>query len=110
MKLLGLFLMLLFFQAAAMEFVVLPFIARKVLEDPAARTGFLLGNETLWSGLIALAVALALAVWIAGRITSRLDRVITFARRIAAGELSARLEYDEEDTLSSIEVALNQAA
>ena len=110
MKLLGLFLLLLVFQAAAMEFVVIPFIARRVLGDPAARTGFLLGNEALWSGLIALAVALVLAVWIAGRITARLDRVITFARRIAAGELSARLDYDEEDPFSSIEVALNQAA
>ena len=110
MKLLGLFLLLLVFQAAAMEFVILPFIARKVLEVAPGKSSLFLGNETLWSGLIALAVALTLAVWVAGRITMRLDRVITFARRIAAGELSARLDYDEEDPLSSIEAALNQAA
>ena len=109
-KLFGLFLLLLVFQAAAMEFAVIPFIARKILEVPAARTGFFFGNETLWSGLIALVVALALAVWVAGRITVRLDRVIAFARRIAAGELSVRLDYDAEDPLSSIEVALNQSA
>ena len=71
-KLLGLFLLLLLFQAAAMEFVVLPFIARRVLEIPPGSTGLILGHETLWSGLIALAVALALAVWVAGRITVRL--------------------------------------
>ena len=110
MKLLGLFLLLLVFQAAAMEFVILPFIARKVLEVAPGKSSLFLGNETLWSGLIALAVALTLAVWVAGRITMRLDRVITFARRIAAGELSARLDYDEEDPLSSIEASLNQAA
>jgi two-component system phosphate regulon sensor histidine kinase PhoR len=103
MKLLVLFLLLLVFQAAAMEFALIPFIARKVMDIP-------LGNETFWSGVIALAVALALAVWVAGRITARLDRVITFARRIAAGELSARLDYDEKDPFSSIEVSLNQAA
>jgi two-component system phosphate regulon sensor histidine kinase PhoR len=109
MKLLGLFLLLLTFQAAAMEFVVIPFIVRIVQGGPSGKTNLLLGNEILWSGLIALAVALTLAVWVAGRITARLDRVIAFARRIAAGELSARLDYDVEDPLSTIEAALNQA-
>ena len=110
MKLLGLFLLLLIFQAAAMEFVIVPFIARRVLEVPPGGTNLYLGNEILWSGLIALAVALTLAVWVASRITTRLDRVIGFTRRIAAGELSARLEYDAEDPLSSIEAELNKAA
>jgi two-component system phosphate regulon sensor histidine kinase PhoR len=109
-KLLGLFLLLLLIQAAAMEFAFIPFLARKVLEIPPGKTNLFLGHETLWSGLIALAVALALAVWVAGRITARLDRVIAFARRIAGGDLSARLDYDDEDTLSAIEAALNQAA
>ncbi len=110
MKLLGLFLLLLVFQAAAMEFVFIPFIERRVLEIPPGKTNLFLGNETLWSGLIALAVALILAVWVASRITTRLDRVIAFARRIAAGELSARLDYDADDPLSSIEASLDQAA
>jgi two-component system phosphate regulon sensor histidine kinase PhoR len=109
-KLLGLFLLLLVFQAAAMEFVVIPFIARKVLEVPPGGTNLYLGNEILWSGLIALAVALTMAVWVASRVTTRLERVIAFARRIAAGELSARLDYDPDDPFSSIETALNQAA
>jgi two-component system phosphate regulon sensor histidine kinase PhoR len=109
-KLLGLFLLLLLVQAAAIEFVFIPFITRKLLEIPPGKTSLFLGNETLWSGLIALAVALTLAVWVAGRITARLDRVIAFAHRLAAGELSARLEYDDEDPLSSIEATLNLAA
>ena len=37
-KLLGLFLLLLVFQAAAMEFVFIPFIAGKVLELPPGKT------------------------------------------------------------------------
>jgi two-component system phosphate regulon sensor histidine kinase PhoR len=109
-RLLGLFLLLLAFQAAAMEFVFLPLIAGKVLELPAAKTVLLFGNEILWSGLIALAVALSLAVWVASRIAARLERVIAFAQKIAAGELTARLVQTEEDVLSAPEAALNQAA
>jgi len=56
LKLLGLFLLLLVFQAAAMEFAFIPFIAGKVLELPPGRASFLLGNEVLFSGLIALAI------------------------------------------------------
>jgi two-component system, OmpR family, phosphate regulon sensor histidine kinase PhoR len=109
-KLLGLFLLLLALQAAAMEFVVIPFFVDKVLDLPAGRSVPLLGNETLWSGLIAAAVALTLAVWVASRLSARLERVIAFARRIASGDLSARLSHPEEDVLSDPEAALNQAA
>jgi two-component system phosphate regulon sensor histidine kinase PhoR len=109
-KLLGLFLLLLVFQAAAMEFVFIPFIAGKVLEIPSGKTSIFLGHETLWSGLIALAVALSLAVWVASRISARLERLIDFARRIAAGDLSARLPFTEEETLSTLEAQLNQGA
>ena len=109
-RLLGLFLLLLAFQAAAMEFVFIPLIADKVLELPPAKTVLLFGNEILWSGLIALAVALSLAVWVASRISARLERVIAFAQKIGAGELTARLAQTEEHVLSAPEAALNQAA
>lgn len=110
LKLLGLFLLLLAFQAAAMQFVIIPFIVDKVLELPPGKTTHLLGNETLWSGLIAAAVALSLAVWVAGRISARLEREIAFARRIAGGDLSARLPHPEDDVLSTSETELNRAA
>ncbi|MGD0096425.1 MAG: ATP-binding protein [Terracidiphilus sp.] len=109
-RLLGLFLLLLAFQAAAMEFVFLPLIAGKVLELPPAKSVQLFGNEFLWSGLIALAVALALAIWVASRISARLEQVIGFAQKIGAGELSARLPRTDEEVLSTAEAALNQAA
>jgi two-component system phosphate regulon sensor histidine kinase PhoR len=109
-RLLGLFLLLLAFQAAAMEFVFIPLIAGKVLELPSSKTAPLLGNEILWSGLIALAVAFSLTVWVAGRISARLERVIEFGQKIAGGELSARLPETGEEVLSAPEAALNQAA
>jgi len=109
-KLLGLFVLLLVFQAAAMQFVFIPFLADKLLDLPPDRTAALFRNDALWSGLIALAVALTLAVWIAGRIAARLDRVLVFARRIASRDLSARLPLTGEDVLSAPEAALNQAA
>ncbi len=109
-KLLGLFVLLLVFQAAAMEFVFIPFIADKVLELPAEKTALLFRNDVLWSGLIALVVALSLAVWIAGRISVRLERVLAFARRIGDGDLGARLPVTGDDVLFAPETALNEAA
>jgi two-component system phosphate regulon sensor histidine kinase PhoR len=108
-RLLGLFLLLLVFQAAAMEFAFIPFLAGKVLELPAGRSAFSFSNEILWSGLIAAAVALTMAVWLAGRLSARLERVMAFARRIAEGDLSARLLHPEEDVFSAPEAKLNQA-
>jgi len=82
-RLIGLFVLLLLLQAAAMEFVFIPFFADKILELPPGKTSFLLGHETLYSGLIALAVALSLAVWVAGRISVRLARIVAFAQQLA---------------------------
>jgi two-component system phosphate regulon sensor histidine kinase PhoR len=97
-KLLGLFVLLLVFYAVVMEIVIYRFAPQG------------LGNEALWSALIALAVALPVAVWVAGSITKRLDRVVAFARRIAEGDLSVRLGRAGDDSLSAMETALNQTA
>jgi len=70
----------------------------------------LMGREAIWSGLIALLLALPLAAWFAGGITARLQRVVAFARRIAQGDLSARLELEGGDELTAMEGALNQTA
>lgn len=102
-------MLLLLLQAAAMEFALIPLVV-KALELSAGRTALLLGNEIFWSGLIALAVAIGLAVWIAGRITVRLERVLAFAQKMKAGDLDARLELAGDDALSTPEAALNQAA
>ena len=104
-KLLGLFVLLLVFQTAVMEFVF-----RRLVQNSAGRTLHLLDHEALWSVLIALLVALPLAAAVAVRITARLRRVVAFARNIADGDLGARLALEGEDELSAMEAALNQTA
>ena len=104
-KLLGLFVLLLVFHTVVMEYVFSRLVERS--------SGFplrLLGNQAFWSGLIALAVALPIAAWVASRVAGRLQRVVAFARRVADGDLSARLEHGPGDELSAMEEALNQTA
>ncbi len=104
-KLLGLFVLLLVFQA-----VVMVFVFHQLMEQTAGGTLRLLGREILWSGLIALLVAFPLAALVAGRVSDRLQRVVEFARQIAEGDLSARLIPDNGDELSDMQAALNQTA
>jgi len=104
-KLLGLFVLLLAFNTVVMELVFRALMERRVGEVLTR-----LGWEALWSGLIALVVALPLAAWVAGRIMDRLHHVVDFARRIASGDLDARLPASGADELSEMEAALNQTA
>lgn len=104
-KLLGLFVLLLVFHT-----VVMALVFSRMVHDRAGATLQLLGREALLSGLVALAVALPIAAWVAGAVSSRLERVIAFAQRIAEGDLDARLPQNGEDELSSMEAALNQTA
>ncbi|MGA8728008.1 MAG: ATP-binding protein [Terracidiphilus sp.] len=104
-KLLGLFVLLLLFQTVAMELIL-----RRFIEHLPPDNFHRLGDEALWSGLIALGVALPLAAWAAGNVSTRLQRVVAFARRISQGDLSARLDVDGGDELSAMEAALNQTA
>jgi len=104
-RLLGLFVLLLVFQTAVMEFVF-----RRLVEHRAEENFHRLAHEAIWAGLIALLVALPLAAWLARRVTGRIQRVVSFARQIADGDLSARLALKDEDELSAMEAALNQTA
>ena len=104
-KLLGLFVLLLAFQTAVME-IVFRGLAQRRAEETLHRIGW----EVFWSGIIALLVALPVAAWIAVRIMARLHGLVDFARRIAGGELSARLHSPDADELSEMETALNQTA
>ena len=104
-KLLGLFFLLLVFHTVVMEAVFGGMIHQ------ASGNGLNgLGREALWSGLIALGVALPLAAWVAAWFTARLKRVVAFARKVADGDLSARLSEKGSDELSEMETALNQTA
>jgi two-component system phosphate regulon sensor histidine kinase PhoR len=104
-KLLMLLVLLLVLHTGVMEVVF-----RRLVEHSAGVDLRLLGREALWSGFIALAVAIPIAAWVASRISVRLQRVVAFARRIADGDLSARLGRREDDELSAMEAALDQTA
>ena len=67
-------------------------------------------SEAFWAGLIALAFAIPVSAWFARRISARLDLVNAFVRRIADGDLNARLHQGGNDDLSAMETALNQTA
>lgn len=90
--------------------VVMELILRRFVELTSRDTLRALGSEMLWSGAIALVVAILLAAWIAGGISSRLRRVTDFARRVAEGDLSARLEIADHDEIAAMEAALNRTA
>ncbi|HUA92681.1 MAG TPA: ATP-binding protein [Terracidiphilus sp.] len=104
-KLLGLFILLLVFHTLVMEFLFRGFVAHTARDTVRA-----VGGEAFWAGLIALAIALLLAAWVAARVSARLQRIMDFARRIAEGDLTARLDKTGEDELSPLEAALNQTA
>ena len=104
-KLLGLFALLLVFHTAVMEIVF-----RQFIENSSGATFNRLGREAIFSGVIALVIALPVAAWAAIRIMARLELVVAFARRIADGDLSARLDQTGHDELSAMEAALNQTA
>jgi two-component system phosphate regulon sensor histidine kinase PhoR len=106
LKLLGLFLLLLVFHTLVMEYLF-----HRVVAHAASSTLRQVGREAFWSGLFALLIALPLAAWVAMRVSGRLHRVMDFARKIADGDLTARLdEIGGRDELSPMEAALNQTA
>lgn len=104
-KLLALFILVLVFQTVVMQLLLSNFVVHAASESlPQMVRG------ALWSGGLALLLALPLAAWAARSMSSRLERVVAFARRIAQGDLSARLSNIEGDELSTMEAALNQTA
>jgi two-component system, OmpR family, phosphate regulon sensor histidine kinase PhoR len=57
---------------------------------------------------LALLFALALAVAVAQIISSRLRRIVSFAERVAAGNLSARIEDTGSDEIAQVAMALDR--
>jgi two-component system phosphate regulon sensor histidine kinase PhoR len=104
-RLLVLFVVLLLFHTLVMELVF-----HGLVQQSGAGTLRLLGREAIWSGLIALAVAIPVSAWMASRLSSRLDSVVAFVRRVAEGDWDARIVEGGNDELSSMEAALNLTA
>lgn len=102
-KLTALFVLLLVFQMLMMELIL-------HLMERASGEAHRLDRDVLWAGLLSLLVALPLAAWVASGESARLQRVVSFARRIAQGDLSARLAETGGGELAAMEAALNQTA
>jgi len=104
-KLLGLFSLLLVFQAAVMELFLHQALAKAAVSSLPFQ-----GREAILSGVAALLVALPLAAWFSLSISRRMRRMVNFAHRIAGGELDARLDDDYHDEISTMTDALNSTA
>ena len=104
-KLLGVFLLLL-----AVQMLVVEFLIHRIGERAAGEVLGVLGRDALWSALLALLVALPLSAWVSRRGKARLRRLVEFSRRIADGDLAARIDIQGGDELSKVEAALNKTA
>ena len=76
------------------------------IKEGSRRVQRLLIRDSLLAFLIAVILAAAAAVLIA----RRLQRIVSFAERIAAGNLSARIEVDSGDEIARVARALNKTA
>ena len=104
-KLLGVFLLLL-----AVQMLVAEFLIHRIGERAASEALAVLGRDALWSAVLAFVVALPLAAWVSRRDNARLRRLVEFSRRIAAGDLAARIDIQGGDEFSTVETALNKTA
>jgi two-component system phosphate regulon sensor histidine kinase PhoR len=64
----------------------------------------------LFASGLALVAALLLAALIAQAISRRLQRIVDFAERVAAGDLSARIEESASDEIADVAAALDRTA
>ena len=110
-KLLLSFLMVLCLSAAFFD-VSLRLILEPVLRPPAdwRMTPGMLHRDLLLASLLALGAGGLLAAFLAHRVAKRLSRIVHFAHRIAAGELSARVEEGRLDEISEVAHALDATA
>jgi two-component system phosphate regulon sensor histidine kinase PhoR len=70
----------------------------------------ILRRDILLASLVSLLLATLLAAFFARRVAQRLRRIVVFAERIAAGDLSARVEERDLDEISAVARALDATA
>jgi two-component system phosphate regulon sensor histidine kinase PhoR len=70
----------------------------------------LLRRDILFASLLSLLLATMLAAVMSHRVAQRMARIVEFAKRIAAGDLSARIEEGEHDEISAVARALDMTA
>ena len=73
-------------------------------------TMHILHRDLLLASLFAMGLATILAAFLAHRGAVRLDRIVTFANRIASGDFSARIQEGNLDEISDVAHALDATA
>jgi two-component system, OmpR family, phosphate regulon sensor histidine kinase PhoR len=69
-----------------------------------------LGKALLWGSLIALLVAMLTAAVASQYVSYRLGRIVDFAERVAAGDLTARIASLSGDEIGQVAAALDKTA
>lgn len=78
--------------------------------DDVYSTLHVLHRDILLASLLSLIFATLLAALLAQRVSHRLQRIVTFANRVASGDLTARVEEASLDELSEVARALDTTA
>ncbi|HTV04795.1 MAG TPA: ATP-binding protein [Acidobacteriaceae bacterium] len=99
------FLLVISISTAALDFTV-----RRFMDHSLPGQIHIVRRDLLLASLFAMAIAIVLSAWLAQRGAARLNRIVTFAGRIAAGDLSARVEEGNLDEISDVAHALDATA
>jgi two-component system phosphate regulon sensor histidine kinase PhoR len=99
------FLLVISISTAALDFTV-----RRILDHSLPDQIHIVRRDLLLASLFAMAIAIALSAFIAQRAAGRLNRIVDFAGRIAAGDLTARMEEGNLDEISDVAHALDTTA
>lgn len=99
------FLLVISISTAALDFTV-----RRFMDHSLPGQIHIVRRDLLLASLFAMAIAIVLSAWFAQRAAARLNRIVTFAGRIAAGDLSARVEEGNLDEVSDVAHALDATA
>jgi two-component system, OmpR family, phosphate regulon sensor histidine kinase PhoR len=70
----------------------------------------LLRRQILFASLFSLLLATLLAAFMAQRVARRMGHIVEFAQKIAAGDLSARIDEEDLDEISAVARALDMTA
>ena len=90
---------------AALDFTLRRFMDRSVPGEI-----HVLRRELLFASLVAMGLAIVLSAFLAQRAAARLNRIVLFANRIAAGDFSARMDEGHLDEISEVAHALDTTA
>jgi two-component system phosphate regulon sensor histidine kinase PhoR len=103
-KLLLSFVLVLLVGTAILDVSLQPIFQHSLRDQPHA------ARDLIFGSVLALVAATLLAAFFARRVAQRFDRIVLFANRIAAGDLSARLNEDDLDEISEVARALDATA